>query len=94
MSDIVKEIVKSDYIEKGMMTAAGLGREIYKLGKYDDMSVRDTYQYALEVIIHQKLLNSPYRTKNPDEADLFYVPGSRHHAFFNVIRFHDLFDDI
>jgi hypothetical protein len=54
--------VKSDYIEKGMMTAAGLGREIYKLGKYDDMSVRDTYQYALEVIIHQKLLNSPYRT--------------------------------
>lgn len=74
-SDIIKEIVKTDYIEKGMMTAAGLGREIYKIGKYDDMSVRDTYQYSLEVIIHQKLLNSPYRTKNPDEADLFYVPA-------------------
>ena len=31
-------------------------------------------KYATEVYIHQRLLKSRYRTKNPEEADLFYVP--------------------
>ena len=31
-------------------------------------------KYATEVYIHQRLLKSQYRTTNPEEADLFYVP--------------------
>ena len=38
------------------------------------VSVRKTHMYALEIILHHKLLRSPYRTLNPWEADLFYIP--------------------
>ena len=38
------------------------------------ISVRKTHMYALEIIMHNKLLRSPYRTLNPWEADLFYIP--------------------
>ncbi|VDI24733.1 Hypothetical predicted protein [Mytilus galloprovincialis] len=73
--NIVKEITKTNHVTKGMMTASGLGREIAKMGKYEDMSIRDTFQFSLEVIMHQKMLNSPYRTLDPDAADFFYVPA-------------------
>ena len=31
-------------------------------------------KYTLEVYMHETLLQSPLRTRNPDEADLFFVP--------------------
>ena len=31
-------------------------------------------QYGTEIRIHEDLLHSPIRTKNPEEADFFYVP--------------------
>ncbi|CAH1777201.1 unnamed protein product [Owenia fusiformis] len=31
-------------------------------------------QHGIEVIFHNKLLKSPFRTENPDDADLFFVP--------------------
>ena len=34
----------------------------------------DTWQFTLDVILHHRLLFSPYRTLNPAEADVFYVP--------------------
>ncbi|XP_045164927.2 uncharacterized protein LOC123528917 [Mercenaria mercenaria] len=65
----------------------GMGEELYqysdkgtqidqKMEKTDGrISVRNTHQFALEVIIHYKLLHSPYRTTNPDQADMFYIPA-------------------
>ena len=38
------------------------------------MTVRNTWQFSLEMIIHSKLKESPYRTLKPDEAQVFYVP--------------------
>ncbi len=34
----------------------------------------DTHQFGLEYIFHQKLLRTLHVTKDPSEADLFYVP--------------------
>lgn len=31
-------------------------------------------QYGTEIRIHETILNSPYRTANPEEAEFFYVP--------------------
>ena len=36
--------------------------------------VHDTWQFSLELLLHHKLLFSPYRTKDPAKADVFYVP--------------------
>ncbi|XP_077982374.1 uncharacterized protein LOC144437325 [Glandiceps talaboti] len=49
----------------------GMGPEL--LG-YKDVSVRDTHQFSLEVILHEKMMYSSYRTKNASEADLYYIP--------------------
>ena len=38
------------------------------------ISIRNTHQFALEAIIHYKLLHSPYRTLQPAKADIFYIP--------------------
>ena len=38
------------------------------------MSIRDTWQFSLELIIHHKLKTSLYRTLNESEADVFYLP--------------------
>lgn len=37
-------------------------------------SVYNTHQFSLEVLFHQKLLQSKFVTWDPAEADLFYVP--------------------
>ena len=37
-------------------------------------SVHNTHQFSLEVLFHQRLLQSEYVTWDPEEADLFYVP--------------------
>ncbi|XP_067651969.1 uncharacterized protein [Haliotis asinina] len=50
----------------------GLGKFIYREG---EMGVFYTNQFSLEVIIHNQLLQSRYRTLNPEEADIFYIPA-------------------
>ena len=49
----------------------GYGRQLYT---DHGMSVRATWQFSLELIIHNKLLRSPHRTMNASEASMFYVP--------------------
>ena len=44
------------------------------LTHHGGMSIRNTWQFALEIIIHMKLLASPYRTLDPSEADAYYIP--------------------
>ncbi|KAL3848559.1 hypothetical protein ACJMK2_019410, partial [Sinanodonta woodiana] len=56
----------------------GMGSEIYRIDGFKglyDMSVRDTHMFALEVLIHHKLLHSPYITNDPSKADIFYIPA-------------------
>lgn len=49
----------------------GHGSQLYA---DDELSVRNTWMFSLEVIIHHKLLHSRYRTYDPGEADMFYIP--------------------
>ena len=51
----------------------GMGPEMYS-EHGGDFTARDTWQFSLEVIIHHKLLLSPYRTFNIHEAHAVYVP--------------------
>ena len=37
-------------------------------------SIYNTHQFSLEVLFHQKLLQSRFLTWDPTEADIFYVP--------------------
>jgi hypothetical protein len=37
--------------------------------------VYDTHQFSLEVIIHEKLKKNVLRTRNPEKADMFYIPA-------------------
>ncbi|XP_072051955.1 uncharacterized protein [Amphiura filiformis] len=50
---------------------SGMGSE---LRQSDHINYRNTHQHSLEVILHQKLLQSEYRTLNHEEADVFYIP--------------------
>lgn len=52
------------------------GRQVNQKGDNSNgrLSVRNTHQFALEVVIHYKLLHSPYRTSDPSRADMFYIP--------------------
>ncbi|KAI8504045.1 hypothetical protein Bbelb_181130 [Branchiostoma belcheri] len=49
----------------------GMGMEF---ARYGNVSFRSTHMFALEVILHRKLLSSSYRTLDPEKADVFYVP--------------------
>ena len=44
------------------------------LKRYDGLLVQNTWQFALEVIIHNKILHSQYITEDYKKANLFYVP--------------------
>ncbi|XP_048254881.1 xyloglucan-specific galacturonosyltransferase 1-like isoform X1 [Haliotis rufescens] len=57
----------------------GLGKVIYREG---EMGVFYTHQFSLEVILHNQLLQSQYRTMNPEEADIFYIPAYLGMFFF------------
>ncbi|KAJ3168016.1 hypothetical protein HDU88_001964 [Geranomyces variabilis] len=48
--------------------AGGLGPVLVEPG------LRNTNQFALEIIAHSRLLASPLSTKDPSQADLFFVP--------------------
>ncbi|XP_078679057.1 uncharacterized protein LOC144914767 [Branchiostoma floridae x Branchiostoma belcheri] len=49
----------------------GMGLEF---ARYGNVSFRSTHMFALEVILHRKILSSSYRTLDPEKADVFYVP--------------------
>ena len=53
------------------LTNQGYGNKISESAL---MTVRDTWQFSLELIIHNNLLASPYRTLNQSQADVFYIP--------------------
>lgn len=74
--DIVQHAIKHyGYRNCMSLNNAGMGDELFTLGENDELSIRNTDQFALEVIIHNKLLKSSFRTLDPDEADIFYIPA-------------------
>lgn len=52
----------------------GMGLERFRTGEDGELSFRDTSQFSLAVIIHNKLKTNRLRTWHPDEADIFYIP--------------------
>ena len=87
--DILAQYVKLDLLSHCYdLSNFGVGREVGKISCLDcingqnvkfmqdtyEISLRNTHMFSLEIIMHFKLLNSPYRTLNPLNADLFYVP--------------------
>ncbi|XP_067669692.1 uncharacterized protein [Haliotis asinina] len=57
----------------------GFGDFMYEKG---DMRVHNTNQFSLEVVMHHQLAHSRYRTYNPNEADVFYIPSYLGVMFF------------
>ena len=53
------------------LAEAGYGRLVYN---NNDLYVHNTWQFSLEVIMHNKMLQSPYRTNDYSKASLFYIP--------------------
>ncbi|XP_022092019.1 probable xyloglucan galactosyltransferase GT14 [Acanthaster planci] len=49
----------------------GMGPE---LRRHDHLTYRNTHQLSTEIIIHEKMLRSRYRTLDAVKADAFYVP--------------------
>ncbi|XP_066285674.1 uncharacterized protein [Branchiostoma lanceolatum] len=45
-----------------------------EFARYGNVSFRSTHMFSLEIILHNKLLSSTYRTLDPEEADMFYIP--------------------
>ncbi|KAH3816801.1 hypothetical protein DPMN_118324 [Dreissena polymorpha] len=69
------------YLEANMGTT-----NKYVASKDYTQVVRNSQQFALEVLIHFKLLHSPIRTMNPIEADIFYIPA---YTGLNCLTFRD-----
>jgi len=53
----------------------GMGLEMFKTGENGGISIRNSSQFSLEVIIHKKLKTNRLRSWNSDEADVFYIPA-------------------
>ncbi|XP_064638702.1 uncharacterized protein LOC135494545 [Lineus longissimus] len=66
--DCIKTSHHADCMDLG---SCGIGTE---LNKDDILSIHNSHQFSLEVVIHHKMLTSPYRTLNPAAADIFYAP--------------------
>ncbi|XP_071085420.1 uncharacterized protein [Haliotis cracherodii] len=62
----------SDHISCFNFSNNGFGDFLYEKG---DMRVHNTNQFSLEVVMHHQLANSRYRTYDPKEADVFYIPS-------------------
>ncbi|XP_064615461.1 uncharacterized protein LOC135479520 isoform X2 [Liolophura sinensis] len=67
--DVLECVKKDDCFD---LDYCGMGQELFRVG---NVSVRNTNQFALEVILHHQLLFSPYRVLDPSEADIFYIPA-------------------
>lgn len=74
-----------DYCGMGEdLSQTDAGGHTNKTTNQEIMSIRNTHQFALEVVIHYKLLHSPYRTTDPNQADMFYIPA---YAGLNCLTF-------
>lgn len=51
----------------------GFGARLFNLES--GVHVHDSHQFSLEVLVHHLLQLSPYRTLDPEQADLFYIPA-------------------
>ncbi|XP_041353002.1 probable xyloglucan galactosyltransferase GT17 [Gigantopelta aegis] len=49
-----------------------MGKLLYR---HDQISVHNTNQFSLDVILHHQFARSRHRTNDPSEADVFYVPA-------------------
>lgn len=98
MNDDIVQYANQKYGYRNCMSLShgGMGDELFVLGENHELSIRNTDQFALEVIIHKKLMKSLYRTLNPDEADLFYIPAyvGTHCIFYNKYFFTKLTDQL
>ena len=64
--------IYSTYPDKCMrMDYEGLGLALYNKS---GLAVHHTWQFSLEVILHHRLLQTACRTKDPDIADVFFIP--------------------
>ena len=73
-----ENLTKCNYHQPFMCTDFndnGMGLEMFKTGENGGLSIRNSSQFSLEVIIHNKLKTNRLRTWNPDEADVFYIPA-------------------
>ena len=66
-----EDLTKCSESQRKLTGYSGFGNESFRTGV---MSIRDTWQFTLELIIHNKLQQSPYRTFNEKDADVFYLP--------------------
>ena len=55
------------------LSHCGMGRELYNISS--GASVRDSHMFSLEVVLHHKLMFSTYRTMDPKQANIFYIPA-------------------
>lgn len=60
------------YMHLPELDNCGFGPIMYE--ERGDVSYHNTWQFALDVILHHKLMYSPYRTHNPHETDVFFIP--------------------
>ncbi|KAJ8309701.1 hypothetical protein KUTeg_011566 [Tegillarca granosa] len=62
-TDLVKAIKENKMLNQCFeLDSNGMGPELFKYGDQKQLSIRNTHQFSLEVIIHNKLKLSPYRT--------------------------------
>ncbi|XP_041352958.1 xyloglucan galactosyltransferase MUR3-like isoform X2 [Gigantopelta aegis] len=57
----------------------GMGKLLYRHGQ---ISIHNTNQFSLDVILHHQFAHSRYRTNDPSEADVFYVPAYMGSMYF------------
>ena len=50
----------------------GMGALLYRHGL---ASIHNTNHFSLDFILHHQFVNSQYRTNDPHEADIFYIPA-------------------
>ncbi len=66
--------------------SCGMGNHLYD---EENLAIHNTWQFSLELVLHHKLLFSPYRTLNTSEAAVFYVPYYAGLACFCHQQWHD-----
>ena len=70
-NDDILNGTKYKFRDCGDVSESGYGKI---LKRYDGFLVQNTWQFALEVVVHNKILHSPYITKDYKQANLFYIP--------------------
>ena len=58
----------------GHLEQCGFGPNIYEDFQTEGVIFTNPWQFSLDVILHHKLMFSPYRTLDPYQADVFFIP--------------------